>query len=95
MDLVQRKLVKNEWEGIEIPLSKEEIDILRLIISGYKDVNYKKNQNLSLLSYLKIESSIEMQSHLYELYLKEKIEYLCKKYKLSFNINTKIFYFFF
>ena len=90
MDLVQRKLVKNEWEGIEIPLSKEEIDILRLIISGYKDVNYKKNQNLSLLSYLKIESTIEMQSHLYELYLKEKIEYLCKKYKLTFKLNTKI-----
>ena len=90
MDLVQRKLVKNEWEGIEIPLSKEEIDILRLIISGYKNVNYKKNQNLSLISYLKIESTPEMHSHLYELYLKEKIEYLCKKYKLTFNLNTKI-----
>ena len=54
MDLIQRKLVKNEWEGIEIPLSKEEIEILKLIIKGYSDVNFKYNKSLSILSYLKI-----------------------------------------
>lgn len=89
MDLVQRKLAKNEWEGIEIPLPSEEIDVLRLIIAGYNDVNFKTNKNLSLISYLKIENTIEMQSHLYEIYLKKKVDSLCKKYKLTFNINTK------
>ena len=81
MDLIQRKLVKNEWEGIEIPLSKEEIEILKLIIKGYGDVNFKYNKSLSILSYLKIENTPEMHSHLYELYFKEKINELSKKYK--------------
>ena len=89
MDLVQRKLVKNEWEGIEIPLSKEEIDILKLLIKGYSDVNLKNNKSLSILSYLKIENTPEMHAHLYELYFKEKINQQCKKFKLTFSPKTK------
>jgi len=54
MDLNQRKLIKSEWDSIEIPFSKSEIDILNLIISGYHDVNIKINNNDSLFTFLKI-----------------------------------------
>ena len=32
MDLNQRKLNKSEWETIEVPVSKDETQILKLII---------------------------------------------------------------
>ena len=54
MDLVQRKLAKNEWEGIEIPLPSEEIDVLRLIIAGYNDVNFKTNKKYFLNVHKKV-----------------------------------------
>ena len=35
MDLKQRKLIKSEWDGIEIPVHKNELEVLRLIVNGY------------------------------------------------------------
>jgi len=88
MDLTQRKLTKKEWEGIEIPLPKEEIDVLKLIIQGFDDVNYKTNSTLTLISYLKIENNEVMQCYLYELYLKNKIDQICKKNNHTFTPKT-------
>jgi hypothetical protein len=39
MDLTQRKLNKSEWTSIEVPVSPSEIDILNLIVAGFKNVN--------------------------------------------------------
>ena len=39
MDLTQTKLSRTEWNGIEIPVSMREKEILRLIIQGFDDVN--------------------------------------------------------
>ena len=88
MDLTQRKLTKKEWESIEIPLPKAEIDVLKLIIQGFDDVDYKTNPTLTLISYLKIENNEAMQCYLYELYLKDKIHQICKKNNHTFTPKT-------
>ena len=48
MDLNQRKLTKEEWNGIEIPVNDREKNILNLITSGFHNVQIKNNHNLSL-----------------------------------------------
>ena len=68
MDLNQRKLSKSEWESIEIPVSKTEIDILNMIVKGFHDVNIKINNNNSIFSYLKIEFSEKMENYLFNKY---------------------------
>ena len=47
MDLTQRKLSKSEWNSIEMPVSKDEEAILKLITSGFADVNIRTNNTNS------------------------------------------------
>ena len=47
MDLKQRKLTKSEWDGIEISVSKAELEILKLITNGFSNVNIKINKTNS------------------------------------------------
>ena len=74
MDLKQRKLNKSEWESIEIPVSKNEMDILKMIIGGYHDVNIKSNNNLSLFMFLKIDYTQKMEDYLYNKYFRTKVD---------------------
>lgn len=83
MDLNQRKLNKSEWESIEIPVSDEEIRVLKLISAGFNDVNIRINNHSSLLSYLKIEYNIKMEDYLYNKYFSEKINKILKKYEIA------------
>jgi len=86
MDLNQRKLIKSEWDSIEVPFSTNEIEILKLIISGYHDVNIKINNNDSLFTFLKIEYNSKMEDYIYNKYLSEHVEKMIE----TFNINLKI-----
>ena len=54
MDLNQRKLTKSEWDSIEIPISENEKQILKMIIDGYSNVNIRINNHDSIFTYLKI-----------------------------------------
>jgi hypothetical protein len=95
MDLKQRKLSKSEWESIEVPVSADEVEVLNLIMRGFSDVTLKYNKHNSLLTYLKIEKSDEMEDYLYNTYFAGKICELIKKYSASFmnisvNPKTKI-----
>jgi len=98
MDLTQRKLKKSEWESIEIPVSRSEIDILRMIIDGYSDVNIRSNNNMSLFMFLKIEYTPKMEDYLYNKYFKmivdniqKNIKVYNKEYKdIKVDINIKI-----
>ena len=45
MDLTQRKLTKQDWEGIEVPVSPEEKTVLKMIREGFNDINIKHNKN--------------------------------------------------
>ena len=73
MDLNQRKLNKSEWDTIEVPVSKDETEILKLIINGFHDVNIKYNKTNSLFSYLKIDYNEAMEDYLFNKYLFENI----------------------
>jgi hypothetical protein len=42
MDLSQRKLTKQEWEGIEVPVSPQEKLVLKMIREGFTNP-LKKN----------------------------------------------------
>ncbi len=95
MDLKQRKLTKSEWESIEVPVSSDEKEVLELIMKGFHDVNLKYNKHHSLLSYLKVEKSDEMEDYLYNTYFAKKVDEIVKKYVCSFiqistNPKTKI-----
>jgi hypothetical protein len=81
MDLNQRKLIKSEWDSIEIPFSKSEIDVLNLIITGFHDVNIKINNNESLFTFLKIDYNTKMEDYIYNKYLREDVEKIMKLYK--------------
>ena len=84
MDLKQRKLSKSEWDSIEIPVSADEIEILRLIMNGYDNVSIKYNQHNSLFTFLKIEYSKQMEDYLYNKFFAKKITEIISKYGVAF-----------
>ena len=97
MDLNQRKLIKSEWESIEIPFSKQEIEVLNLIIKGFYDVNIKINNNESIFAFLKIEYSTKMEDFIYNKYLREEVDKIVENNKQYFetaaakiNVNSDV-----
>ena len=89
MDLNQRKLNKSEWETIELPVAKDEIEILKLIIEGFHNVNIKYNKANSLFGYLKIDYSSVMEDYLFNKYFSDIIKKIITTYKITiFNIDV-------
>ena len=74
MDLNQRKLNKSEWDSIEVPVSKYEIEVLNLIIEGFKNVNLRINNNKSLFMYLKIEYNEKIEEYVFNKYFGERVK---------------------
>jgi hypothetical protein len=74
MDLNQRKLIKAEWNSIEVPVSESEKQILKLIIEGYNNVNITMNFSQSISSYLKIEHGQKFEDFIYIKYLKDRCD---------------------
>jgi len=79
MDLTQRKLTKSEWASIEVPVSVEEKRINDLICAGYHNVNLQRNPTLSLLKYMKIAFTPQIDTYVYVHYLQPMIANLSKK----------------
>ena len=94
MDLEQRKLNKSEWGSIEIPVSQHEMDVLKLIVNGFNDVNIKFNKSNSIFTFLKIEYNEKMEDYLYNKFLGQQVQDLIKLYKLGdklkIDINPKL-----
>jgi hypothetical protein len=84
MDLKQRKLSKSEWESIEIPVSKDEIEVLQLITNGFTNVHLKVNKTDSIFTYLKIEYNSQIEEFLYVKYFADKIKDLIKNNNIDF-----------
>ena len=91
MDLSQTKLSKGEWESIEVPVSQDELAILKMICNGYHNVTIKHNTHLSLIGYLKIQYTELMEDFLYKRYFQEIIEKHRKIYdhKYSPSVTSK------
>jgi len=93
MDLQQRKLNKSEWNSIEIPVSPNELEILKLITEGNNNTNIRINKHDSLFTYLKIEYSSNMEDYLFNKYFSEKIKKIIDKYHITFikiDVNPKV-----
>jgi hypothetical protein len=98
MDLQQRKLNRTEWDSLEIIVSDDEMKILTLIQSGFKNVNIRVNNTLSVFTFLKIEYNEKMEDYLYNVYLRkdcatieDNIQLLDAKYvPLNINVNAQI-----
>jgi hypothetical protein len=90
MDLTQRKLTKSEWNSVEVPVSLEEKEVLLLIIEGFHNVNVKYNKNVSLLSYLKVENTGEMEDYLFVTYFSKRLQEMERKFEISFvSVDSK------
>ena len=89
MNLNQNKLTKNEWDNIEIPISLKEKTINNLIINSYDNIYIVFNNSLSIMAYLKVRFSEEMDIYIYDKYLKPHIEKINKKYNSSISPNDK------
>ena len=87
MDLTQRKLTREEWNSVEISVSKDEKDILQMIMKGYHYNSIIENKTPSLLSYLKIAHTPVMEQHIYQVYCKDIIEKQ-KKRHLNHIVST-------
>lgn len=78
MDFSQSKLTKMEWESIEVPVSEQEAKILQLIIHGFHNIGIRENDGQSLLSYMKIQPTIEIEQYLYSKYFAVDINNIVK-----------------
>lgn len=79
MDLTQRKLSKAEWNSIETPVSSEELRIIKLIMSGYNNVNAINNPTMSLLKYMKISYTEQNDKYIYIQYLQPTVKQIHKE----------------
>jgi len=86
MDLKQRKLNKAEWESIEVPVSRSEQDVLKLITAGYSNVNIRINNNISLFQFLKMEHTEKMEDFLYNKYFAKTVAAIEKIIKAQFPV---------
>ena len=88
MDILrQTKLTRAEWDSIEVPVSEEEHDTLKLIIAGYENPQIKHNKKTSLFSFIKIEFSDETEKFLYDKYFAQMVEKMLTKYGKEINIS--------
>uniref|UniRef100_A0A6C0HHC5 Helicase/UvrB N-terminal domain-containing protein n=1 Tax=viral metagenome TaxID=1070528 RepID=A0A6C0HHC5_9ZZZZ len=83
MDLIQRKLTKAEWTSIEIPVSSDEKRIIELIKDGYANVTLTRNYTPTLLKYMKIASSDQLDTYIYVQFIQKHVAALVKKYGIQ------------
>lgn len=75
----QTKLTKTEWESTESPLSASEMEVLRLIERGFDNVSVRHRPVPSLLSFLKVERSDNMEAFLFGKYFATRLESLLEE----------------
>lgn len=88
MDLNQRKLSKDEWNGVEVPVNDNEKNILNLIVRGFHDVNITVNNNISLVNYLKIAPNENVNDYLFQTYIVPILNPILKKHKMKLIDNV-------
>ena len=88
VDLTQRKLTKAEWTNLEVKLNEDELDILKMLVAAYYDINYSINKTHSLITFIKTEFSEKMEEYLFIKYFQEFIAKMIKKFSLDFKMPT-------
>ena len=85
MDLSQRKLTRDEWNSIEKPVDSDELKIIHLISDGYDDLSIKRNNTKSILHYLKVVYTPEIDLFVYTKYLQANVIELTRKYNIPYS----------
>ena len=82
MDLRQKRLTAEEWDALEVPVSKDELRILKLIHNGFNNVNITDNDTMSLINFIKINTEKKDDYHkfFYDKYFSQTIKKLFKKF---------------
>jgi len=83
MDLNQRRLTRDEWNGIEVPVNEREKMILNLITRGFNNVQIKQNNSLSIVDFLKLSPFETISEYIYETHIVPLLLPLVKKYKIT------------
>ena len=83
--LTQTKLSRAEWKSIESPVSSEEKNILALIRDGYHNVNIRTNLTSTMMTFTKLENTVEIHLFLYQKFLKPEIVKIVEKYGTVFS----------
>jgi len=80
MDFNQNKLTKTEWNSIERPISIQEKYVCNLITNGFNNVNISVNKSLSLMAYLKVSYSENLDIYIYNKYLQDDLLTIYNKF---------------
>ena len=89
MDFTQKKLTKEEWEFLELPVNDDEMKILKLIHNSWENVGYTYNENLSMLSFMKMKGGDDTHLYIYKNYFEGLVNKINKKEKIKINIKNK------
>ena len=66
--LKQTKLIKSEWDSLEVPCSEKEIQILHLIRDGYEFPQMVHNHTVNMIGFTKLTASNGMQYFIFTKY---------------------------
>ena len=80
--IVQGRLTKSEWNNMEIPVSPDELTVIKLIRDSYQNVQLKMNHHSSMIGILKTSSSPEMHAHLYQKHFEQLVHEMVKTFQL-------------
>jgi hypothetical protein len=80
--IVQGRLTKSEWNNMEIPVSPDELTVIKLIRDSYHNVQLKMNPHSSMIGILKTSSSPEMHAHLYQKHFEQPIREMVNTFQL-------------
>lgn len=73
LDLGQTKLTRVEWESIERPIDKREMDVLQLITAGYANPDVSFSLLVPLLEYIKVPKTPGAHTLIYNRYLHKRL----------------------
>jgi hypothetical protein len=85
--LSQIKLTKKEWEMVEIKVTPDKLEILEMMEQGYNNDKIICYKLQSLVSFLKLENTNEIDSYIYEQFFKKDISKLLLLLSVPENIT--------
>jgi len=89
MDLSQEKLTKSEWEFLEIPIDRSELEILKMIKNSKECIDIKYNKSKTLITFMKFDGSNKgIHYYFYQKYFEKQVNDLVRIYKLPYKLNT-------
>jgi hypothetical protein len=71
--LAQTKLTKKEWEMVEIKVTPDKMEILEMMAQGYDNDKITCYKLQSLVSFLKLENTNEIDNYIYEQFFKKDV----------------------